>query len=997
MASKFTPKKKKIKGTNSKDKITWVSKRGWKSTLTVNAGGGSDIINFKKSKYKNKLYGQNGNDKIYAGTNDDTIHGNSGNDLIYGYNGNDKLYGDAGKDKLFGGNGNDSIYGGKGYDTINAGLGNNTIYFNKGDGKDTVLNGKGVDTLVFANEITATFSAKFVGNDLVLTGKNGKNTVTLKDYGKGDHSAQWTTIGKTTVRTDSLVAKNNNITTTTDTHGYKQYTGTTRPDNMIISDYSDETVINGLAGDDYIEIIGGNASEYWDAYERPLILGGGGNDTISLNHARATLKIDQNSGSDTIVNAYKYYSQYDDEIAWGSSGGYSNGITLDIKGNEDLLLRESVKYKYISGIRKDNDLIIKLTNGETLTIKDYYTVEHSYYNNRTYYSSNNGGGYIEAYLKLDMDDAPIVTLNKNNTNLDRSKSTDKNIIVAKDNANYNIKAGNGDGNEIAITGNGNHNIELGSGIDNEIYVMNGPLPIDEDDYTAINGNVTVKTGNWNNSEERHFEWPYNSDSYTYYYSGFSYYSSIHPNTISVNANGKINITTGKSLNDIHASSGQEVNIISNGIDEIYADGNKNTITSNNCADITIGGSSYYSPNHHPENTVYSNGYDQITVNDGATTINLAKGTNADSGKKYIISGTEDLVTVNGIFNADRVGIGINDGSYYSYYSNYVFTHYDSEDERDANGNGTGHITIYQKKSNGDLTSQHVQINGNWVTKNGVNLFDLAEYDYTNNKPVIDDYIDVVWQGGTPTASRFSSMQQYVDMNKLDDDDGTDIYAHDFYYYDDILYDIHPDVYVKGSTSNDKYSYEAGEDGNVIIKENGGNDSLTILNDTQYFRLFFDVSITKSGDEITNINIGNDLIITSYGNSDAEFSKLFSRSYSERNSVRKLTIKDFFNEDGGSIKTIRAEYKKKIGNNNVTHYEDLNYNNLINQGTFGTGIHERNSIVADVAAWLSDKGYSSVSSAIQSDGLSDTDRSDLRFLYTHNPYYYGQYWGDAYSE
>ena len=45
--------------------------------VTINSGAGNDVINFKKSKYKNKLYGQNGNDTIYGGTKNDLIDGGS--------------------------------------------------------------------------------------------------------------------------------------------------------------------------------------------------------------------------------------------------------------------------------------------------------------------------------------------------------------------------------------------------------------------------------------------------------------------------------------------------------------------------------------------------------------------------------------------------------------------------------------------------------------------------------------------------------------------------------------------------------------------------------------------------------------------------------------------------------------------------------------------------------------------------------------------------------
>ena len=53
MATKFVPKKNKVTGTKKKDKIVSTGKGIWKKALTVNAGKGNDVINFKKSNYKN--------------------------------------------------------------------------------------------------------------------------------------------------------------------------------------------------------------------------------------------------------------------------------------------------------------------------------------------------------------------------------------------------------------------------------------------------------------------------------------------------------------------------------------------------------------------------------------------------------------------------------------------------------------------------------------------------------------------------------------------------------------------------------------------------------------------------------------------------------------------------------------------------------------------------------------------------------------------------------
>ena len=107
--AKITPKGKTVTGTKKKDKIVHTGKGAWKTTLTVNAGAGNDLINFKKSKYKNKIYGEAGKDTIYGGKKNDKIYGGKGNDTITGGNGNYTIYGEQGRDTIDVGNGKNLV------------------------------------------------------------------------------------------------------------------------------------------------------------------------------------------------------------------------------------------------------------------------------------------------------------------------------------------------------------------------------------------------------------------------------------------------------------------------------------------------------------------------------------------------------------------------------------------------------------------------------------------------------------------------------------------------------------------------------------------------------------------------------------------------------------------------------------------------------------------------------------------------------------------------
>jgi hypothetical protein len=187
--AKIKIKGKKVTGTKGKDKITWKNTDEWKKNLTVNALAGNDVINFKKSKYKNKLNGDAGNDTIYGGKGNDTIKGGAGNDKLYGYNGNDKIYANSGKNLLNGGNGADSLYGGTGSDKLYGGKGNDmlqsgskaatTFFFSKGDGADTIKNSKKSDVIQI-DSVVSVKVAKNKSNKLEIT--YGTDKIVVDNY-----------------------------------------------------------------------------------------------------------------------------------------------------------------------------------------------------------------------------------------------------------------------------------------------------------------------------------------------------------------------------------------------------------------------------------------------------------------------------------------------------------------------------------------------------------------------------------------------------------------------------------------------------------------------------------------------------------------------------------------------------------------------------------------------------------------------------------------------
>ena len=340
--AKITANSKKVKGTKKKDTITWKSSSAQYKSITVYGNNGSDTIDFKKSKYKNKLNGGNGDDSIYGGKKDDVIHGNVGKDILYGYNGNDKIYGDAGNDK---------IWGGKGKDIINSGKGTNTIYHSKGDGNDTILKGGGTDTLVIKGEKSINSLIGYAsGNNVIIKRPNGEK-ITLKDYMKGRHSVKYVQVGNKKVKTEEI--------------------------RNLIS--SNKQTVNGTAWGDNIYTTGVNARVYAGAgndiihitldSNNPELYLGKGNDIISLE------------ADDRIVNIH-FEGADGKNILTGLSNPNIKSAAVSFYSsdmfNKVYSPNGQILFEYIKADRSENDMVIQVANN-SFTIKDFYR-KYTYYN-----------------------------------------------------------------------------------------------------------------------------------------------------------------------------------------------------------------------------------------------------------------------------------------------------------------------------------------------------------------------------------------------------------------------------------------------------------------------------------------------------------------------------------------------------------------------------------------------------------------------------------------
>ena len=307
--AKIAPKGKKVTGTKKKDKITWVSSKLWKKNLTVKAGAGNDVINFKKSKYKNKLYGEAGNDKIY------------------------------------GGKGADKIWGGKGKDIINAGKGTNTIYHSKGDGNDTIAKGGGTDTLVIKGEKSINSLIGYAsGNNVIIKRPNGEK-ITLKDYLKGGHSVKYIQVGDKKVRTEEI---RNLISSAAQT-----VNGTVWGDNIYTTGVNARVYAG--AGNDIIHIT-------LDS-DNPELYLGKGNDIVSLDADDRIVNIHfEGADGKNILTGLSNPNIKSAAVSFYSSDMFNKVYSPN----------GQVLFEYVIADKSGNDMVIQVANS-TFTIKDAYS------------------------------------------------------------------------------------------------------------------------------------------------------------------------------------------------------------------------------------------------------------------------------------------------------------------------------------------------------------------------------------------------------------------------------------------------------------------------------------------------------------------------------------------------------------------------------------------------------------------------------------------------
>jgi Ca2+-binding RTX toxin-like protein len=342
------------------DLAAQIGSDGQPDTVTVNATAGKDRIDIESDGTSVVVNGLSAQVTIAGAesANDSLIvNGLGGDDTIDASGlraGQIKLTinGGGGTDVLTGSAGDDLLNGGSGNDTMNGGDGNDTFVWNPGDGSDVLRGGAGTDTLLFngadASE-TAVLSAD--GGRAVFTRDVATITMTMDDVETFDFNALG---GADTVTINDLTGtdvKHVNVDLAASIGGT---TGDGQDDTIIINGTAGDDTIT-LSIENGALVINGLASkitiEHFDLNDTIRIAGLGGDDAIDASGIGANgpkLIIDGGDGDDVLIggdgNDTILGGLGDDVLLGGPGqdvldGGPGNNVVFqDLVSSLDLLL-----------------------------------------------------------------------------------------------------------------------------------------------------------------------------------------------------------------------------------------------------------------------------------------------------------------------------------------------------------------------------------------------------------------------------------------------------------------------------------------------------------------------------------------------------------------------------------------------------------------------------------------------------------------------------------
>lgn len=413
-------------------------KNNLNKTGSITTTASSDIIDVNDAPAFNA---QNKGATINAGNGNNEVTGSAYNDVIKTGKDNDTIFSGTGDDVINAGDGADSINGGEGNDKLTGGKGKDTFVFSFGNGVDTITDADYTDKIEItgkkANNITdiCTDDLRFAKNknDLEIFYSDEfdeNNKIVVKNYySKKDIQRINTLIvnGDNSKNIATLLNGNNSLT------GKGTITGTKKGNDNIIGSSSNDTV-KVTAGENTVEARGGDDKLY------------GGTTTES----NTTFVFNVGDGADTV-----YFGKGEDTLQFKNIDTSKLAIEQGTKTN-------------------NKDLIIKYSDNDMVTVKNYYTVDRQ--GNITGVNPKNS---VKHFV---VNDRNLIFGTLNNETLVGTNGTDN--IYGKGGNDY-INGGNG--NDYIWGGSDNDTI-IGS-LDNDF--LDGDLGNDTYVFSAGDGHDTI--------------------------------------------------------------------------------------------------------------------------------------------------------------------------------------------------------------------------------------------------------------------------------------------------------------------------------------------------------------------------------------------------------------------------------------------------------------------------------------------------------------------------
>lgn len=473
--------------------------------------------------------------------------------------------------------GDDTIYSGTGTNTVNAGKGVNTIH-NK-DGFDIIVNGGGTDTIVLDGETDLSdleLDVEANGKDLTVWNSDDV-VVRFEDYmTTDDHSAKYIQAGVEKVaikdfRNDMSYLKDQNTITATD---WQDDIYTTKSNAKV---YAND-------GNDIIHI--DNSSNFPDVYV------GKGDDEVRLETTgskKPNVDIYFNNGDgNNTLSGLNDSTNPDSEICLHSTS-LVHSIYL---GGE---MGENGFYSYVEGAYDSNDLILKLSDGETFTIKNYNYVEQAVkdtiklYPNTTIYSQK-----LSDYKRF----SEIVDIPHGESSYNCTENDGRLFLTESQGTNPSRTAtfNNGSYFDVVVVGENNQTVNFNDVDYSNVYVYNKGLSTE----TANQSNVNV---------------------------------SGEANDIYIDGQVDVNVTVDGIDNGVHIYDCRQCNVTTSegGSSSVYINKTNDDIYSS---------------------TVTSNGSDDIEIESGKSNIKL----NGEYSKYVTFNENANVSRISGIVDSDSVNI-----------------------------------------------------------------------------------------------------------------------------------------------------------------------------------------------------------------------------------------------------------------------------------------------------------------------------------------------------